>query len=58
MSGTACLKIVYAYVHWVLIQAVPFAFFIDLALFDKKQKTTVREFVERTFDEYLFEVYL
>ena len=22
-KGTACIKIVYAYVHWVLIQAVP-----------------------------------
>ncbi len=26
----------YVYVHWVLIQAVPFAFFIDLALFAKR----------------------
>ena len=30
LSGTTCLKTVYAYVHWVLIQAVPFALFIDL----------------------------
>ena len=29
-SGTACLKIVYVYVHWVLIQAVPFLFFISV----------------------------
>ena len=31
LSGTTCLKTVYVYVHWVLIQAVPFALFIDLS---------------------------
>ncbi len=32
LSGTACIKIVYAYVHWVLIQAVPFAFCISISV--------------------------
>ena len=32
-SGTACLKITYAYVRWVLIQAVPFLFFISVVAF-------------------------
>ena len=33
LLGTAYIKIVYAYVHWVLIQAVPFAFFISILRF-------------------------